>query len=162
MKNASFHLKSSSFSRLNSLRCILSPPRIIKTPLIFRGIENHSSLLHSKILRWTFTRKVLQIIFWDSTRWHGNFGPMLSLLQQGLFQQFIACDYARNHLPFFKIFSIFGHLCPNFQILCPLLTFFCFFFLTFFWKIVRMPLLSRIGPTQFEYFTITDQKWVNP
>ena len=34
---------------------------------------------------------------------------------------------ARNHLPFFKIFSNLVHFCPNFQIFCPFLTFFPFF-----------------------------------
>ena len=34
---------------------------------------------------------------------------------------------ARNHLPFFKIFSNLVHFCPNFQIFCPFLTFFCLF-----------------------------------
>ena len=32
---------------------------------------------------------------------------------------------ARNHLPFFKIFSNFIHFCPNFQIICSSLPFFC-------------------------------------
>ena len=45
---------------------------------------------------------------------------------------------ARNHMPFFKIFSDFIHFCPNFQIFCLCLL--------FFWKIARMHLLSRIGP----------------
>ena len=45
---------------------------------------------------------------------------------------------AHNHVPFFKIFSNFVHFCPNFPIFCP--------FLHFFWKISRMPLLSRIDP----------------
>ena len=53
-------------------------------------------------------------------------------------------NLARNHLPFFKIFSNFLYFCPNFQIFCPFLTFFCLF-LPFFWKIARKPLLSRIG-----------------
>ena len=50
---------------------------------------------------------------------------------------------ARNHLPFFKLFSSFVHFCPNFQIFCSFLP---FFFLSFFWKIACIPLLSRIGP----------------
>ena len=48
---------------------------------------------------------------------------------------------ARNHLPFFKMFSNFVHFCPNFQIFC--------LFLPFFWKIARMPLLSRISPGRY-------------
>ena len=38
---------------------------------------------------------------------------------------------ARNHLPFFKIFSNFVHFCPNLQIFCPFLPFFCSFFAFF-------------------------------
>ena len=49
---------------------------------------------------------------------------------------------ARNGLPFLKIFSNFVHFCPNFQIFCP--------FLPFFWKIARIPILSRIDS---EYLT---------
>ena len=41
-------------------------------------------------------------------------------------------------LPFSKIFSNFVHFCQNFQIFCP--------FLSFFWKIACMPLLSRTSP----------------
>ena len=36
---------------------------------------------------------------------------------------------ARNHLPFFKIFSNFVHFCPNFQIFNPFLPLFNIFFL---------------------------------
>ena len=32
---------------------------------------------------------------------------------------------AHNHLPFFKIFSNFVHICPNFQIFFPFSTFLC-------------------------------------
>ena len=32
---------------------------------------------------------------------------------------FLQAIIARNQLPFFKIFSNFGHFCPNFQIFCP-------------------------------------------
>ena len=32
---------------------------------------------------------------------------------------------ARMRLPFFEIFSNFVQFCPNFQILCPFLPFFC-------------------------------------
>ena len=52
---------------------------------------------------------------------------------------------ARSHLLFFKIFSNFVYFWPNFHIFCPFLPFFNIFLL-FFWKIARMPLLSRIGP----------------
>ena len=46
-------------------------------------------------------------------------------------------------LPFFKVFSNFVHFCPYFQIFCP--------FLPFFWKIVLMPLLSRISLAIIDY-----------
>ena len=58
---------------------------------------------------------------------------------------------ARNHLPLFKIFWNFVHFCPNCPIFCPFLLFFNVFlpcFCSFFWKIVRMLLLSRIGPVE--------------
>ena len=42
----------------------------------------------------------------------------------------------RMRLPFSKIFSNFVHFCLTFQMFCH--------FLPFFWKITRMPLLSRI------------------
>ena len=48
---------------------------------------------------------------------------------------------ARNHLPFFPIFSNLVHFCPNFEVFCPFLTFFCLFWA----KITCMSLLSRIG-----------------
>ena len=47
-------------------------------------------------------------------------------------------------LPFFKIFSIFVHFCPNFQIFCPFLLFFKQFFSIF-------PLLSRKGPARHSW-----------
>ena len=52
---------------------------------------------------------------------------------------------ARNKLPLFKMFSNFVHFCPNFQIFCPFLPF-SNIFLPFFFKISRVPWLSRIGP----------------
>ena len=57
---------------------------------------------------------------------------------RAFFSSLLHAIIAHKHLPFFKIFSNFVHFCPNFQIFCP--------FLPFFWKILRMPLLSRIGP----------------
>ena len=48
---------------------------------------------------------------------------------------------ARMGLPFFKVFSNFVHFCPKFQIFCPFFPFFTLFF----WKISRIPLLSRTG-----------------
>ena len=54
---------------------------------------------------------------------------------------------ARSHLPFFKILSNFVHFCPNFQIFCRFLPFYYYFYIFLhFWKIARMPLLSRIDP----------------
>ena len=55
---------------------------------------------------------------------------------------FMHAIVARLRLAFFKVFLNFVHFCPNFQIFCP--------FLPFFWKIARMPLLSRIGPDIFD------------
>ena len=46
---------------------------------------------------------------------------------------------ARMRLPFFKIFSDFAHF-------SNILPFFSPLFLPFFWKIARMPILSRTGP----------------
>ena len=63
-----------------------------------------------------------------------------------LLHAIIAC----NHLPLFKIFSNFVHFCPDSQIFCPFfpVEHFLSFFCPFFWKIARMPLLSRIGPVK--------------
>ena len=65
---------------------------------------------------------------------------------------------ARSHLPFFKIFSNFVHLCPNFQIFSPFLTFFC----SFSEKSHDMPLLCRISPRQSSNFIFTSQDLQNP
>ena len=51
---------------------------------------------------------------------------------------FMHAIVAQMKLPFFKIFSIFVHFCPNFQIYGPLLP--------FFWKITCMLFFSKIGP----------------
>ena len=55
---------------------------------------------------------------------------------------------SHKYLPFFKIPPNFVHFCPNFQKFCLFLNFFALF-LPFFWKIVPMPLLSRIGPDTY-------------
>ena len=50
---------------------------------------------------------------------------------------------ARNHLPFFKTFSNFVYFPHIFKYVALFLTFICPF-LSFFWKITHMPLLSKI------------------
>ena len=71
------------------------------------------------------------------------------------FSSFLRATIAHNHLPFLKIFSNFAHFCPNFQIFCPFLTFFFCPFSGIFWKIARVPLLSRMGLAC--YILLTDQ-----
>ena len=55
---------------------------------------------------------------------------------------FLHAIVARMRLPFFKIFLNFVHFCPNFQIFCPFFALFSYCF----WKIARMPLLSKLRP----------------
>ena len=67
----------------------------------------------------------------------------------------------RNHVPFFKIFSNFVHFWANFQIFCSFFDLFKHFF-PFFWKIAPMPLLSRIGPDDINYYlTDANMKWLS-
>ena len=63
---------------------------------------------------------------------------------------FMHAIVARMRLPFFKIFSYFVTFCSNCQIIDP--------FLPFFWKISRMPLVSRIGPISEQLFLRTTMK----
>ena len=81
-----------------------------------------------------------------------------SVINQSLDRTYSSCFMraiiARMRLPFFKIFSNFVHFCQNF-----ILPFFCPF-LRFFWKIARMPFLSRIGPaTNQDEESLTECIW---
>ena len=73
---------------------------------------------------------------------------------QGLFQQFIACNYRTQSPALFQnIFQIYTFL-AKFSNLLPFLTIFCLF-LPFFRKITCLPLLSRIGPDDAELWPWT-------
>ena len=58
---------------------------------------------------------------------------------------FIHALVACMRLLFFKLFSNFVHICPNFQIFCSFLSFLALFLKKKKTKKKRMPLLSRIG-----------------
>ena len=78
-----------------------------------------------------------------------DFRKFLSTFTRAYSSSLLRAIIARNHLLFFKIFSTFVHFCPNFQIFCPYCPFLNIF-LPFIWKTARMPVLSRIGPAQFD------------
>ena len=93
---------------------------------------------------FTDKRKVVKIYFFGDIFFivHNNFTE-----NRAYSSSLLRAIIARSHLPFFKILSNFVHFCPNFQIFCRFLPFYYYFYIFLhFWKIARMPLLSRIDP----------------
>ena len=78
-----------------------------------------------------------------------DFRKFLSTFTRAYSSSLLRAIIARNHLLFFKIFSNFGTFLSKFSNILPLLPFLNTF-LPFIWKIARMPVLSRIGPAQFD------------
>ena len=112
--------------------------------------------------RW-FLKMPLIVGYWSqqfkSRGWGGGeylltMKVVLLLKQRYIDRAFSGCllraIISHNHLPFFKVFSNFGHRLTFFKIFSNFVNF-CPFF-PFFGKIVCMSLLSRIGPDK--YFTI--------
>ena len=77
-------------------------------------------------IHWSYKN----MLFWVGTVRHrlsANQFVSCFKLNRAYSSSFLRAIIARNHLPFFKIFSNFVHFCPNFQIFCPFLNFFVLF-----------------------------------
>ena len=68
----------------------------------------------------------------------------IEVIKEGLFKQFIACNYCMQSSALFKDIFKFCIFLPKFSSILPFFN----ILLPFFWKMATMPLLSRIGPVK--------------
>ena len=89
---------------------------------------------------------VFYFVEWPWKFWKKKKKKKKTILLRAYSGYFMHGIVAHVRLSFFKAFSNFVHFCPYFQTFCPFHP-----FLPFFWKIVCMPLLSRIGQAIIDY-----------